>query len=47
VALTGSGGTAGALATHHIAVSESRTARIQEVHATLLHAICELVEEDL
>jgi D-sedoheptulose 7-phosphate isomerase len=47
VALTGSGGTAGALARHHIAVHETRTARIQEVHATLLHVICELVEKDL
>jgi D-sedoheptulose 7-phosphate isomerase len=47
VALTGAGGKAGALAAHHIAVQESRTARIQEVHATLLHVICELVEEEL
>jgi D-sedoheptulose 7-phosphate isomerase len=47
VALTGGGGKAGALATHHVAVHETRTARIQEVHATLLHAICELVEQDL
>ena len=47
VALTGSGGTAGTLAAHHIAVPETRTARIQEVHATVLHAICELVEKEL
>jgi D-sedoheptulose 7-phosphate isomerase len=47
VALTGGGGAAGALATHHIAVNETRTARIQEVHATVLHVICELVERDL
>jgi D-sedoheptulose 7-phosphate isomerase len=47
VALTGRGGEAGTLATHHIAVQEGRTARVQEVHATLLHVICELVEEDL
>ncbi len=47
VALTGSGGAAGALATHRIAVNETRTARIQEVHATVLHVICELVEREL
>jgi D-sedoheptulose 7-phosphate isomerase len=47
VALTGGGGAAGALATHHIAVNETRTARIQEVHATVLHVICELVEREL
>lgn len=47
VALTGKGGQAGSIATHHIAVSEERTARVQEVHATLLHVICELVEQDL
>jgi D-sedoheptulose 7-phosphate isomerase len=47
VALTGKGGKAASIATHHIAVQESRTARIQEVHITLLHAICELVEQEL
>lgn len=47
VALTGGGGKAGSLAAHHIAVAETRTARIQEVHATLLHVICELVEQEL
>lgn len=47
VALTGSGGAAGSLATHHIAVNEARTARIQEVHSTVLHVICELVEREL
>ena len=47
VALTGRGGAVGSIATHHIAVEEARTARVQEVHATVLHAICELVEEDL
>lgn len=47
VALTGRGGDAGRLAAHHIAVQEARTARVQEVHATLLHVICELVEKDL
>jgi D-sedoheptulose 7-phosphate isomerase len=47
VALTGRGGEAGRIAAHHIAVQEARTARVQEVHATLLHVICELVEREL
>jgi D-sedoheptulose 7-phosphate isomerase len=47
VALTGRGGDAGRIATHHVAVQDDRTARVQEVHATLLHVICELVEMDL
>jgi D-sedoheptulose 7-phosphate isomerase len=47
VALTGLGGKAGSLATHHVAVNEERTARVQEVHATVLHVICELVEREL
>ena len=47
VALTGRGGEAGKIAAHHIAVPEERTARAQEVHATLLHVICELVEMEL
>ena len=47
VALTGRGGDAGKIAAHHIAVPEPRTARVQEVHATLLHVICELVEKEL
>jgi D-sedoheptulose 7-phosphate isomerase len=47
IALTGRGGEAGNIAAHHIAVHEARTARVQEVHATVLHVICELVEKDL
>jgi D-sedoheptulose 7-phosphate isomerase len=47
IALTGRGGDAGKIARLHVRVDEERTARIQEVHATLLHAICELVESDL
>ena len=47
VALTGRGGDAGKIARLHVRVDEAKTARVQEVHATLLHAICELVEEDL
>ena len=47
VALTGRGGTAGKIASVHVRVDEERTARVQEVHATLLHVICELVEKEL
>jgi len=47
VALTGRGGEAGKIATVHVGVDEARTARVQEVHITLLHAICELVEMEL
>lgn len=47
VALTGRGGEAGKIARLHVRVDEERTARVQEVHATLLHAICELVEREL
>jgi D-sedoheptulose 7-phosphate isomerase len=47
IALTGRGGEAGKIATHHIAVHEERTSRVQEVHATVLHVICELVEQEL
>ena len=47
IALTGRGGDAGNVAAHHIAVHEDRTARVQEVHATVLHVICELIEKDL
>ena len=47
IALTGRGGEAGKIAAHHVAVDEARTARVQEVHATVLHVICELVEQEL
>jgi len=47
IALTGRGGAAGTIAAHHIAVEEARTSRVQEVHATVLHVICELVEKEL
>ena len=47
IALTGRGGEAGTIAAHHIAVHEARTARVQEVHATVLHVICDLVEKEL
>ena len=47
IALTGRGGRAAALADVHVAVDEDRTARIQEVHITVLHILCELVEQEL
>jgi D-sedoheptulose 7-phosphate isomerase len=46
IALTGrDGGAAGRGADIHVNVPDDSTARIQEVHRTLIHAICELVEE--
>jgi D-sedoheptulose 7-phosphate isomerase len=48
IALTGKdGGQAGALADIHINVPDPSTARVQEAHRTLIHAICELVEREL
>jgi phosphoheptose isomerase len=48
IALTGrDGGEAGQLADIHVNVSHAVTARVQEAHIVLLHAICELVEEGL
>ena len=48
VALTGrDGGTIGPVADLHLNVPHDVTARIQEVHRTLIHAVCELVERDL
>ena len=47
IALTGrDGGPIGAAAAIHINVPGSATARIQEVHGTLIHVLCELVERD-
>ena len=46
VALTGrDGGTVARLADVHLNVPEASTARVQEVHRTLLHVICELLED--
>jgi phosphoheptose isomerase len=46
IALTGrDGGEAGRLAEIHLNVPEAVTARVQEVHRTLIHALCEIVEE--
>ncbi len=47
IALTGRGGEAGRVAAIHLSVDDERTPRIQEVHITLLHILCELVEEEL
>jgi D-sedoheptulose 7-phosphate isomerase len=48
IALTGGdGGESGVLADVHINVPESNPARVQEVHRTVLHAICEPVERGL
>ena len=48
IAMTGrDGGVAGGVADIHINVPDPSTARVQEAHRTLIHAICELVERDL
>jgi len=48
VGLTGAdGGTTGRIVDVHVNVPHERPARVQEVHRTILHAICELVEEAL
>jgi D-sedoheptulose 7-phosphate isomerase len=48
VALTGrDGGPIGASADIHINVAEPSTARVQEVHRTVLHAICSVIERRL
>ena len=48
IALTGrDGGAAGKLASIHVNVPEARTAVVQEVHITVLHAWCELIEAAL
>ena len=45
IALTGKdGGAVGRAAAIHINVPSASTARIQEVHRTLLHVLCDLVE---
>jgi D-sedoheptulose 7-phosphate isomerase len=48
VGLTGAdGGTTGRIVQVHVNVPHDSPARVQEVHRTILHAICELVEEAL
>lgn len=47
IALTGRASERGMPADIHVGVPHDRTPRVQEVHATLLHILCELVEEGL
>lgn len=48
IGFTGSGGGAmGPLLDHHFTVESDEVTRIQEVHITLAHVICELIEEAL
>jgi D-sedoheptulose 7-phosphate isomerase len=48
IALTGrDGGSVGAAADIHVNVPEQSTARVQEVHRTILHVMCEVIEESL
>jgi D-sedoheptulose 7-phosphate isomerase len=48
IALTGcDGGAVGQAAAIHINVPSAVTARIQEVHRTLLHVMCDLIEQAL
>ena len=48
VAFTGrSGGPIGAAADVHVNVPHELTPRVQEVHRTLIHAVCDLVEQEL
>jgi D-sedoheptulose 7-phosphate isomerase len=47
IALTGrDGGSVGRAADIHVNVPDENTARVQEVHRTLLHVMCEVIEED-
>jgi phosphoheptose isomerase len=47
IALTGrDGGPVGAAADLHINVAEASTPRVQEVHRTVLHAICSLIDRN-
>jgi D-sedoheptulose 7-phosphate isomerase len=46
IALTGrDGGAAGRAADLHVNVPDQSAARVQEVHRTLIHVLCELIEE--
>ena len=47
IAMTGrDGGEVGRAADIHVNVPDHSTARVQEVHRTLIHVMCEVVEED-
>ncbi len=46
IALTGrDGGSVGSAADIHVNVPDQNTARVQEVHRTLIHVMCEVIEE--
>jgi D-sedoheptulose 7-phosphate isomerase len=46
IALTGrDGGSVGRAADIHVNVPDQHTARVQEVHRTLIHVMCEVIEE--
>jgi D-sedoheptulose 7-phosphate isomerase len=48
IALTGKdGGAIGKAASIHINVADMSTPRVQEVHRTVIHAICELIERNV
>ncbi len=48
IALTGrDGGAAGRAAEIHVNVPDQNAARVQEVHRTLLHVMCEVIEGDM
>ncbi len=48
IALTGrDGGSIGPIADIHLNVAEQSTPRVQEVHRTVLHAMCSLIERNL
>jgi D-sedoheptulose 7-phosphate isomerase len=48
IALTGrDGGTIGQAAEIHVNVPDQNAARVQEVHRTILHVMCEVIESDL
>ena len=48
IALTGrDGGGAGRAADIHVNVPDQNTQRVQEVHQTLIHVMCEVIESDL
>jgi D-sedoheptulose 7-phosphate isomerase len=47
IALTGrDGGSVGQAADIHVNVPDQNTARVQEVHRTLMHVMCEVIDED-
>jgi D-sedoheptulose 7-phosphate isomerase len=47
IAMTGrDGGSVGSAAEIHVNVPDENTARVQEVHRTIMHAMCELIERE-